>query len=284
MAFYILLCFFPAYAGISHPCPAEFYSPTRAAFTGGQVQSQPINNSNKTPPDHSKPIKAWNGDNHDNINCNNSTNSEQDMPLQNGVSFSQTDGIDSQTKDSEKENSLDGISQLEIIDLTSQSEDKGLLNDEDTHSVKQRRNIKKDLSLNLSNTRGQQRMPLHKRSPSLPMFINSPSSSQSVTSRSSPIATSPGDSSQQELFGSPPTYAMVRHFAQSPLREMRHVPISDDPYMSPYLAPDALLQGLPPVHMVVSNTSLTVFNLIVGRSAYVNLLFTTSAKRSSSGQ
>ena len=50
----------------------------------------------------------------------------------------------------------------------------------------------------------------------------------------------------------PPTYAQIRHFAQSPVVQFRHMPIVKNPYMSPYLAPDHLLCHMPPVHFVVS--------------------------------
>ena len=53
-------------------------------------------------------------------------------------------------------------------------------------------------------------------------------------------------------FGTPPIYAQIRHFAQSPVLTFRHMPISKNPYMSPYLAVDSMLKQMCPVHFVVS--------------------------------
>ena len=53
-------------------------------------------------------------------------------------------------------------------------------------------------------------------------------------------------------FGTPPVYAQIRHFAQSPVLTFRHMPISKNPYMSPYLASDSMLKQMCPVHFVVS--------------------------------
>ncbi|KAK7105785.1 hypothetical protein V1264_017119 [Littorina saxatilis] len=49
---------------------------------------------------------------------------------------------------------------------------------------------------------------------------------------------------------SPSDFKRERHLAQSPLRAIRNIPIVKNPYMSPLLAPDWLLQGLPHVCLV----------------------------------
>lgn len=51
---------------------------------------------------------------------------------------------------------------------------------------------------------------------------------------------------------SPSDFKRERHLAQSPLRAIRNIPIVKNPYMSPLLAPDWLLEGLPHICMVVS--------------------------------
>lgn len=50
----------------------------------------------------------------------------------------------------------------------------------------------------------------------------------------------------------PKLFSVQRKIAQSPIQLFRHLPIVKNMYMSPLLAPDELLAGLPPVHMTVS--------------------------------
>ena len=50
----------------------------------------------------------------------------------------------------------------------------------------------------------------------------------------------------------PSDFKREQHFTPSPLRAIRNVPIAKNPYMSPLLAPDWLLEGLPHVCLVVS--------------------------------
>ena len=51
---------------------------------------------------------------------------------------------------------------------------------------------------------------------------------------------------------SPSDFKRERHLPHSPLRAIRNIPIVKNPYMSPLLAPDWLLEGLPHVCLVVS--------------------------------
>lgn len=53
-------------------------------------------------------------------------------------------------------------------------------------------------------------------------------------------------------FWCPPVYAQVRHFAQSPVLQFRHMPIATNPYMSPFLAPAELICKMPKVCFMVS--------------------------------
>lgn len=58
--------------------------------------------------------------------------------------------------------------------------------------------------------------------------------------------------SSPELGTSSPTYAKMRHFAQSPVDFFKHLPVLSNPYMSPLLAPDDMLDRLCPVYLIVS--------------------------------
>ncbi|KAK6173809.1 hypothetical protein SNE40_017204 [Patella caerulea] len=49
---------------------------------------------------------------------------------------------------------------------------------------------------------------------------------------------------------SPTDFLRHRHLAQSPLKVVRHLPIVKNPYMSPLLAPNELLMGLPDMSLV----------------------------------
>ena len=53
-----------------------------------------------------------------------------------------------------------------------------------------------------------------------------------------------------------PSYAKVRHIAQSPVAQLTHIAMTKNPYMSPFYASDELLKTLPPVYFVVSFRSL----------------------------
>jgi len=83
---------------------------------------------------------------------------------------------------------------------------------------------------------------------------------------------------------SPPIYAQIRHFAQSPVQQFRHLPIAKNPYMSPYLASDQLLKNLCPVYMVVSHTvvallflsTLFTFMLIVSHTVTITIVHTST--------
>ena len=88
---------------------------------------------------------------------------------------------------------------------------------------------------------------LRARSPSSPNLNSSVTRGDCFEGMGSPRSLSPPGS-----FNFTPTYAKIRHFAQSPVTKFRQTPIGMDPYMSPILASDELLRGLGPVTMVVS--------------------------------
>ena len=78
------------------------------------------------------------------------------------------------------------------------------------------------------------------------------SSTSFPRSASLPVLGAPSTShSMQSL--SPSDFKRQRHLAQSPLRAIRNIPIVKNPFMSPLLAPDWLLQGLPHLCLVVSS-------------------------------
>ena len=58
---------------------------------------------------------------------------------------------------------------------------------------------------------------------------------------------------------STPSYAKMRHIAQSPVAQLTQLPVTSDPYMSPFLADADMLRLLPPVFFVVSRMNLDVF-------------------------
>ena len=70
-----------------------------------------------------------------------------------------------------------------------------------------------------------------------------------------------------------PFYAQVRHFAQSPVIQFRHLPIAVNPYMSPYLATDEQLRMLCPVYMVVSEIYLCClsFMMLIKINTLINI-------------
>ena len=67
-----------------------------------------------------------------------------------------------------------------------------------------------------------------------------------------------GSITDEEFDRNPPTYAQIRHFAQSPVVQFRHMPIAKNPYMSPYLAPDSLLAEMPPAYFQVCMNSTSI--------------------------
>lgn len=84
--------------------------------------------------------------------------------------------------------------------------------------------------------------------------------------------------SSPEYFQQPttPDYAKVRHFAQSPAQQFRHLPLSRNPFMSPYLADIELLAGIPPVYFIVSIFKLWALSSWSHYFFVINISFTWS--------
>ena len=71
-------------------------------------------------------------------------------------------------------------------------------------------------------------------------------------------STIPRSSTVPELLSgsvTPKLFSVQRNIAQSPIQLFRKLPIVKNPYMSPILASDDMLLGLPNVHLVVSESS-----------------------------
>ena len=67
--------------------------------------------------------------------------------------------------------------------------------------------------------------------------------------------TLPRSSTVPELLSgsvAPKLFSVQRNIAQSPIQLFRRLPIVKNPYMSPILAPDEMIQGLPMVYLIVS--------------------------------
>nr|KAG5689324.1 hypothetical protein BaRGS_018867 [Batillaria attramentaria] len=78
------------------------------------------------------------------------------------------------------------------------------------------------------------------------------STSSMPRSTSLPVVTAFCDAavSRSSHCMSPSDFKRERHLAQSPMHAIRNIPIAKNPYMSPLLAPDFLLEGLPHVCLV----------------------------------
>ncbi len=110
---------------------------------------------------------------------------------------------------------------------------------------------KSDMTLNLSSA-SRKRKTLSKY-PSMPSFHQTtPGMSPRSLSPTSPAPGLNAGSHNPESNPVTPTYAKVRHFAQSPVQYFRHLPIAKNPYMSPFLASDELLRDMCPVYFMVS--------------------------------
>ena len=104
--------------------------------------------------------------------------------------------------------------------------------------------------------RGAQCPPLA-RSPSSPSFLAASPSSGSLAAAHTAAGSEVHD------------FAHIRHFAQSPFTQFSHMPIASNPYMSPYLASDEMLENLCPISFVVSVTVYYALNSSACWSALV---------------
>ncbi|KAL8612264.1 hypothetical protein ACOMHN_038176 [Nucella lapillus] len=86
----------------------------------------------------------------------------------------------------------------------------------------------------------------------LHLRLRKTTSSSSVTSipRSASLPTLGDGFTSRSHSMSPSDFKRERHLAQSPLKAIRNIPIVKNPYMSPLLAPDWLIEGLPHICLV----------------------------------
>lgn len=125
---------------------------------------------------------------------------------------------------------------------------------------------KPNLNLDLTASHRRSHASTLARSPSSPA-INSLHQKLQIKERlkiQSPVSpSSPYLGTDGILNATTPTYAKIRHFAQSPVQHFKHFPISRNPYMSPYLADPELLMDLCPIYFVVSDHLLFLCLLLV---------------------
>ena len=119
----------------------------------------------------------------------------------------------------------------------------------------QRKQSRRTMSLDLTNNHISASHNMHSLSPqtsSIPRSFTMPSGVNEQLTKKNAI---PRSSTVPELLSgcvTPKLFSVQRNIAQSPIQLFRRLPIVKNPYMSPYLAPDDMLLGLPEVHLVVS--------------------------------
>lgn len=110
---------------------------------------------------------------------------------------------------------------------------------------------KSELHLNLDVVRRRKATSSLDKSTSSPTFVTP------VETPSSILSFVSAGSTPQSCFASngaffTPTYAKMRHFAQSPVRQFKPLLVDRNPFMSPLYASDDYLRALCPVYLVVS--------------------------------
>ena len=109
------------------------------------------------------------------------------------------------------------------------------------------------LKLDLSNFWG--KLGHHSKStPSLSTLVDKKTTSKTDDENISPFWSCNSSPSSSPELGTSPTYAKMRHFAQSPVDFFKHLPVLSNPYISPLLAPDNMINCLCPMYLIVSIT------------------------------
>ena len=118
----------------------------------------------------------------------------------------------------------------------------------------QRKHSRRTMSLDLAHT--QSSVPdMYSLSPNDLSLPKSSTMPDGVNEQLTKTARIPRSSTVPELlsgFVTPKLFSVQRNITQSPIQLFRKLPIVKNPFMSPFLAPDDMLQGLPDVHLVVS--------------------------------
>lgn len=110
---------------------------------------------------------------------------------------------------------------------------------------------KSELHLNLDVVRRRKAMSSMGKSTSSPTFVTPVETPSSILSFVS-AGASPQSCFVNEGPFFTPTYAKMRHFAQSPVRQFKPLVVDRNPFMSPLYAGDDDLRALCPVYLVVS--------------------------------
>lgn len=141
--------------------------------------------------------------------------------------------------------------------LVSHSDNQELSSDSESGSRKEEVSVK---LRNKENSSKQEHFKLSSKHMSLDLAVSyhpgqkSADSSPQKMSWSPVSPLSPGSRSFK-----PKLYSVQRKIAQSPIQLFRQLPIVKNMYMSPLLAPDEALKGLPPVHLTVSRLYLNPY-------------------------
>ena len=118
----------------------------------------------------------------------------------------------------------------------------------------QRKHSRRTMSLDLTHT--QSSVPdMYSLSPNNISLPKSSTMPDNVNEQLTKTARIPRSSTVPELLSgcvTPKLFSVQRNITQSPIQLFRKLPIVKNPFMSPFLAPDDMLQGLPDVHLVVS--------------------------------
>lgn len=147
-----------------------------------------------------------------------------------------------------------------------------------TEKAKQRTTLRQLLNLNLGGSRKKSSTsvssPTVKRTASTPVFMTPVESPSEISMADDVFPTSPW--SNGGAF-STPTYAKMRHFAQSPVQQpfaRVATAVARNPYMSPLLAGDELLADMCPVYLIVCiKQILFSFFSSSGRIMWITLVF-----------
>ena len=138
---------------------------------------------------------------------------------------------------------------IDITDITGESNEVVGAN-----NGSQRKHSRRTMSLDLTHT--QSSVPdMYSLSPNNLSLPKSSTMPDGVNEQLTKTARIPRSSTVPELLSgcvTPKLFSVQRNITRSPIQLFRKLPIVKNPFMSPFLAPDDMLQGLPDVHLVVS--------------------------------
>ena len=147
------------------------------------------------------------------------------------------------------------------IDTTDTGESSKVLG---ANNGSQRKHSRRTMSLDLTHTQSSvpdmyslspNNLSPNNLSPNNSSLPKSSTMPDNVNEQLTKTARIPRSSTVPELLSgcvTPKLFSVQRNITQSPIQLFRKLPIVKNPFMSPFLAPDDMLQGLPDVHLVVS--------------------------------